>query len=70
MVERLRPELAPVWSKLSELVEDVFDHSGFGEIRVSVRWLNKGRKEVIVASGKEYRFIVPAKSPEPEEREI
>jgi len=57
LVQR-NPEAAAAWEKLGELFEDVLGHSGFGEIRVEVRWLSKGRKEVILASGKQYRFIV------------
>lgn len=60
--EPTSPELAPVWSRLSELLEDVYSHSGFGEIRIAVRWLSKGRKEVILSCGKEYRFVVEAKA--------
>lgn len=57
LVQR-NPEAAAAWEKLGELFEDVLGHSGFGEIRVEVRWLSKGRKEIILASGKQYRFIV------------
>lgn len=52
------PEAVAAWQKLGELFEDVLGHSGFGEIRIEVRWLSKGRKEVILASGKQYRFVV------------
>jgi hypothetical protein len=56
-----RSELLPVFAKLHQLMVDVVDHSGYGEIRVAVRWLSKGRKEIIVSCGKEYRFVVPAR---------
>jgi hypothetical protein len=56
-----RQELLPVWAKLQTLVTEVVDHSGYGEVHVAVRWLSKGRKEIILSSGKEYRFVIQAK---------
>jgi len=56
-----RQELLPVWAKLQHLVTEVIDHSGYGEVHVAVRWLSKGRKEIILSSGKEYRFVIQAK---------
>jgi len=49
-----------MWQKLAEVVEDLLEHPGFGETRVSMRWLSKGRKEVIISCGKEYRFVLDA----------
>jgi hypothetical protein len=46
--------------KLDELLQDVLSHSGFGEVRIAVKWLSKGRQEVILSSGKEYRFVIHA----------
>lgn len=56
-----RPELLPVWAKLQHLATEVIDHSGYGEVHMAVRWLSKGRKEIILSSGKEYRFVIQAK---------
>lgn len=58
-------ELTQVWGKLAELVTDVVAHPGFGEIHIAVRWLNKGRKEIILSCGKEYRFVVDARAAKP-----
>lgn len=57
-----RQDLEPVWEKLQLLVGDVIDHSGYGEVHVAVRWLSKGRKEIILSSGKEYRYVIQAKA--------
>lgn len=59
---RVPTELTQVWGKLAELVTDVVAHPGFGEIHIAVRWLNKGRKEIILSCGKEYRFVVDARA--------
>ena len=53
------PELRPLWSRLDEVLEDVLRHPGFGEIKIDTRWLKRGQKEVIIACGKQYRFVVP-----------
>lgn len=55
---RENPDLRPVWLKLDEVLEDVLRHSGFGEIKIDVRLLKRGHKEVIIACGKQYRFVV------------
>jgi hypothetical protein len=36
----------------------VIAHDGYGSIKVDVRLLKKGQKEVIVDCGKQYRFVV------------
>lgn len=47
-----------VLNRLVLLYQEVFAHNGFGEIRVEVRILKKGQKEVILHCGKQYRFVV------------
>jgi len=47
-----------VKSKLGNLLDDLIDHHGFGEIKVDVRILKDGRKEVILDFGKHYRFVL------------
>jgi hypothetical protein len=51
-------DAAAAWQKLGDLFVDVLAHSGYGEIRIDVRWLSKGRKEVVLSSGKQYRFVI------------
>jgi hypothetical protein len=47
-----------VLGRLARLYADLIAHDGFGEIRVEIRILRKGQKEVIVHCGKQYRFVV------------
>ncbi|MDR3214071.1 MAG: hypothetical protein LBT71_09200 [Azoarcus sp.] len=47
-----------VLSKLNELYMEAFAHDGFAEIRVELRILRRGQKEVILHCGKQYRFVV------------
>jgi len=48
----------PVLEKIHELYHELLEHDGFGEIRMEVKILKRGQKEVIVHCGKQYRFIV------------
>jgi hypothetical protein len=48
----------PVLSKLNELYREAFAHDGFAEIKVEIRILRRGQKEVILHCGKQYRFVV------------
>ena len=54
--------LETVESKLVLLFRELIDHPGFGELRVEVKILKKGSKEVVLSSGKQYRFILKRKS--------
>jgi hypothetical protein len=47
-----------VLSKLGELYQEAFAHDGFAEIRVEIRILRRGQKEIILHCGKQYRFVV------------
>ncbi|AFL72264.1 hypothetical protein [Thiocystis violascens] len=47
-----------VLAKVSDLYADLTDHDGYGELRIEVRLLKRGQKEVIVHCGKQYRYIV------------
>ncbi|OAI05504.1 hypothetical protein [Methylomonas methanica] len=53
----------PVKSKLMELLDEVLEHDGFGEIRVEVKILKRRQKEVILHCGKQYRFVVDSSLP-------
>jgi len=44
--------------KLLQLLDEVLAHEGYGSIRVEVRLLKKGQKEVILDCGKQYRYVV------------
>lgn len=52
------PSIAPVKARLLQLLDEVIAHDGYGSIKVDVRLLKKGQKEVIVDCGKQYRFVV------------
>ncbi len=50
-----------VVAKVVELYSDLFAHNGFGEIRIEVKILRRGQKEVIIHCGKQYRYVIDAK---------
>lgn len=58
MNKELGDEHEPVQLKIAELYADLFRHDGFGRITVEMRFLRRGQKEIIVSSGKEYRFVI------------
>jgi len=58
-------------AKLVALFRDLIDHPGFGELRVDIKILKKGDKEVVLSSGKQYRFVLrarPAKTTQTEKQ--
>lgn len=48
----------PLKKRLLELLDELIAHDGFGSIRVDIRLLKRGQKEVIIDCGKQYRFVV------------
>lgn len=53
---------APVHEKLLACYDALYRHNGFGEMTVEVRILKKGQKEIIIKSGRHYRFVVDWKN--------
>jgi hypothetical protein len=47
-----------VLNRFVRLYEEVFSHDGYGEIRVEMKILRKGQKEIILHCGKQFRFVV------------
>ena len=47
-----------IQEKLLELYGDLFHHEGYGEMKVTMRFLKRHQKEIIIHCGKEYRFVV------------
>lgn len=47
-----------VLEKLASLYGEVFNHDGYGDIRLEVKILRRGQKEVVIHCGKQYRFVV------------
>jgi hypothetical protein len=52
------PTLLALQAKLLSLLDEILVHDGFGSVRVDVRLLKRGQKEVILDCGKQYRFVV------------
>lgn len=48
-----------VVAKIADLYRMLFEHSGYGEMTVEIRYLRKKEKEVLIRCGKQYRFVVP-----------
>jgi hypothetical protein len=49
--------------RLNQLLDEVLAHDGFGTVKVEVRLLKRGQKEVILDCGKQYRFVIDHPSP-------
>ncbi len=47
-----------VIERFTELYNEVFTHDGYGDIRLEMKILRRGQKEVIIHCGKQYRFVV------------
>lgn len=47
-----------VLDRFHSLYESLLSHDGFGEIRVEVKLLKRGQKEILLHCGKQYRFVV------------
>ncbi len=54
----LAREHSDILDKIQELYTDIFMHDGFGELKVEMRFLKKGQKEVIIHCGKDFRYVV------------
>ncbi|MDO9162054.1 MAG: hypothetical protein Q8N35_01105 [Methylococcaceae bacterium] len=44
--------------KLESLFDELLRHDGFGDLRLEMRLLKRGQKEVIIYCGKQYRYVV------------
>jgi hypothetical protein len=49
---------AEILAKLQTLYGELIAHDGFGELRIEVRLLRRGQKEIIIHCGKQYRYVV------------
>ncbi|MDO4571275.1 MAG: hypothetical protein Q4D38_12895 [Planctomycetia bacterium] len=58
MTDSLSGESDPVLECICSKYQDLLRHDGFGEMRIDIRILKRGQKEVIVSSGKQFRFVV------------
>jgi hypothetical protein len=49
---------AEVLEKIIELYSDLFQHEGYGNMSIEMKFLKKGQKEVLIKCGKDFRFVV------------
>jgi hypothetical protein len=54
----LPAEHTEIVERIHSLYRDLFLHDGYGTLRVEMRFLKKGQKEILVICGKEYRYVV------------
>ena len=47
-----------VIDQLIELYSDLYKHQGYGSMKVEIRFLKRGQKEVLIHCGKDYRFVI------------
>jgi hypothetical protein len=51
-------EHGEIIEKIGVLYQDLFFHDGYGEIRIEMRFLKRGQKEIIIHCGKDFRYVV------------
>ena len=56
-----------LYQQITGFVESLLRHDGYGELRVEVRILKRGQKEVIVHFGHQYRHVLDNLVEEPSE---
>ena len=44
--------------KITDLYEELFNHNGYGQLTVEMKFLKRGQKEIIVRCGKDFRYVV------------
>jgi len=49
---------AEVLARFEQLYSDLFSHDGYADMRVEMKILRKGQKEVIIHCGRQFRFVV------------
>lgn len=54
----MSPAKSPVKVRMLQLFDELLEHDGFGTMKIEMRLLRRGQKEVIVDCGKQYRFVV------------
>lgn len=47
-----------VLEKLFDLYADLFEHDGYGDIRIEMKILRRGQKEIIIHCGKQHRYVL------------
>lgn len=54
----MSPAVHLAHARLSELLDELLQHDGYGDLCVQVRILKRGQKEVLIQCGKHYRYVV------------
>ena len=54
----MSPAKSPVKVRMLQLFDELIEHDGFGTMKIEMRLLRRGQKEVILDCGKQYRFVV------------
>lgn len=49
---------SPVKLRLLSLLDELVSHDGYGSLKVEIRLLRRGQKEIIIDAGKQYRYVV------------
>jgi len=47
-----------IFMNLVRLYSELFNHDGFGDIRIEMRILRRGQKEIIIHCGKQHRYVL------------
>ncbi|PHR27251.1 MAG: hypothetical protein COA36_09700 [Desulfotalea sp.] len=47
-----------VLERFAQLYQEVFEHDGYGDIRLEMKILRRGQKEIIIHCGRQYRYVV------------
>jgi len=47
-----------VLDQFIDLYSELFSHDGYGDIRIEMKILRRGQKEVILHCGKQHRFVL------------
>ena len=50
-------------AKLMELFKGMVEHNGVSKLQIEVKPLKKGRKDVVLSSGKDYHFVLKPVQP-------
>ncbi|WP_460188332.1 hypothetical protein [Thiomicrorhabdus hydrogeniphila] len=50
--------MSEVVNCLLQVYVDSLRHDGFADIRVEIKILKRGQKEIIIHSGKQYRYVI------------
>lgn len=47
-----------VLQTLFDLYSELFEHDGYGDMRIEMKILRRGQKEIIIHCGKQHRYVL------------